>query len=113
MIHQTLTFIALFATIFGIIYLFISARHKERMALIEKGADASIFYGKKPSGGLLFRIFIMNLSLLLMSIGLAIFVSGILVYNLNIKDRLAYPGTILLFAGLGLFAGFRKSSRLE
>ena len=113
MIHQTLTLMSFFATIFGIIYLFISARHKERMALIEKGADASIFYSKKSSGRLLFRIFILSLSVLLVSIGLAIYVSGILVYNLDIKDSLAYPGTILLFAGIGLFVGFKLSSKVE
>lgn len=33
----------IFGTLFGIVYLFISARHKERLSLIEKGADASIF----------------------------------------------------------------------
>jgi L-cystine uptake protein TcyP (sodium:dicarboxylate symporter family) len=35
--------LVLFGTIFGIVYLFISSRHKERMSLIEKGIDASIF----------------------------------------------------------------------
>ena len=35
--------ISLFLMIFGIIYLYYSTRNRERMALIEKGADASIF----------------------------------------------------------------------
>ena len=36
----------IFGVIFGIFYLYISARNKERLALIDKGAHASIFYGK-------------------------------------------------------------------
>ena len=35
---------AIFGVFFGMYYLFVTARNKERMALIEKGADASIFY---------------------------------------------------------------------
>ena len=36
-------FIALFATVFGIMYVFYTTRNKERLALIDKGADASLF----------------------------------------------------------------------
>jgi hypothetical protein len=32
-----------FGSIFEVFYLFFSTRNKERLALIEKGADASIF----------------------------------------------------------------------
>ena len=38
-----IAFIAFFATVFGIYYVHITTRNKERMALIEKGADASLF----------------------------------------------------------------------
>ena len=44
-----ITFIALFAAIFGIMYVYYTTRHKERMALIEKGADASLFNTGKES----------------------------------------------------------------
>ena len=33
----------IFGAIFGVFYLYFSTRNKERLALIEKGADASIF----------------------------------------------------------------------
>ena len=33
----------IFGSIFGVFYLYFSTRNKERLALIEKGADASIF----------------------------------------------------------------------
>ena len=41
MVGPTFIFISLFIVIFGICYLFFSTRNKERLALIEKGADAS------------------------------------------------------------------------
>ena len=31
------------AVLFGIVYLYYSTRHKERLALIDKGVDATIF----------------------------------------------------------------------
>ena len=39
--------ISMFAVIFGIVYLYLSTRNKERLALIEKGADATIFMSGK------------------------------------------------------------------
>jgi threonine dehydrogenase-like Zn-dependent dehydrogenase len=40
----------IFGSIFGVFYLYISSRNKERLALIEKGADASIFNIGKRAG---------------------------------------------------------------
>lgn len=36
--------ISFFGTIFGVLYMHYTTRHKERIALIEKGIDASVFY---------------------------------------------------------------------
>ena len=58
---------AIFGVLFGIYYLFISARNKERMALIEKGADASIFYSSKNKRITpIWKVLILNISLLLL-----------------------------------------------
>ena len=47
-----IAFIAFFATVFGIMYIHYTTRNKERMALIEKGADASLFNtGKEGQKG--------------------------------------------------------------
>ena len=41
--------LAFFASVVLVAYMFYSTRNKERMALIEKGADASLFRsGRKP-----------------------------------------------------------------
>lgn len=41
--EPVIVFVSLFFAIFAIAYLHYSTRNKERLALIEKGADASIF----------------------------------------------------------------------
>lgn len=103
----------IFGTIFGIIYLFVSARNKERMALIEKGADASIFYSKDKKITPVWKVFILNLALLLTGIGVGIFIAAILVYNFNVEEEVAFPGTIFLMAGVGLFTGFQLTKKLD
>ncbi len=103
-----------FGSVFGIVYLFVTARNKERLALIEKGADASIFYSSKEKRVTpLWKVFILNFSLLLMGIGLGIFIAGILSEVIGVKDDIAYPGTIFLMAGAGLFVGFNMTKNLD
>lgn len=103
----------IFGVIFGIFYLFISARNKERLALIEKGADASIFYGKDRKVTPMWKVIIINLALLLMGIGLGIFIAAILSQVLHMDEEVAYPGTIFLMAGVGLFSGFYFTKKLN
>ncbi|KAB5485240.1 MULTISPECIES: DUF6249 domain-containing protein [Flagellimonas] len=104
----------IFGVIFAIAYLYFSTRNKERLALIEKGADASIFVkGRREGAAPFWKIIILNISLLLIGIGLAIFVASILVYNLGMDDEVAYPGTIFTLAGVGLLVGFTMTRRLE
>lgn len=105
--------LVIFGSIFGVVYLFISSRNKERMALIEKGADASIFYSKKQRATPVWKVIILNLSLLLMGIGLGIFLAGVLVHNLDVREHIAFPGTIFLMAGAGLFIGFNMTKNLD
>ena len=103
----------IFGVIFGIFYLFISARNKERLALIDKGADASIFYGKDRRVTPMWKVIIINLALLLMGIGLGIFIAAILSQVLNMDEEVAYPATIFLMAGVGLFSGFYFTKKLN
>lgn len=111
---EVLVFISLFLVIFGICYLYFSTRNKERMALIEKGADASIFVrGKKEKAAPFWKILILNLALLLMGIGAGIVIGGIVYSNFNVDDDIAMPGSIFLMAGTGLFIGFFLTKKLD
>lgn len=103
----------IFGVIFGIFYLFISSRNKERLALIEKGAEASIFFGKNRRVTAMWKVIVVNFALLLMGIGAGIFIAGILHHNFGIEEDIAYPGTIFFMAGLGLFMGFYLTKKLN
>ncbi len=103
--------VSVFALIFGIFYLYISARNKERMALIEKGGDASIFYAKDKRITPIWKVVVINIALLLMGIGLGIFMGGFFT-ELGMDEDIAMPGTILFMAGLGLFLGFYLTKKL-
>ena len=102
----------IFGAIFGVFYLYYSTRNKERLALIEKGADASIFVkAKKSHAAPFWKIITLNFALLLMGIGIAIFIASILVHSVGLDEDVAYPGTIFLMAGIGLFTGFSMTKK--
>ena len=110
-----LVFISLFLIILGIFYLYYSTRNKERMALIEKSADASIFLGKqeRKKAAPVWKIIILNLSLLLMGIGFGILLSTLLVQYVEYRtNEPIYVGTTFLSAGVGLFIGFFMTKKL-
>ena len=103
----------LIAAVFGIFYLHYSTRNKERLALIEKGADASIFVSGKKHKAPVWKVLILNLALLLMGVGVGIFIAAILHYNMGMKEDVAYPATIFLLAGIALFTGFTMTKNLD
>ena len=101
--------VAFFGVIFGIFYLYLSTRNKERLALIEKGADASIFnLGKRGSS---WKVLVLNLAFLLMGIGLGVFIANILDTYSNLDDDAVYPALIFLMAGVGLYVGYTQTSK--
>jgi hypothetical protein len=102
--EQLIVFIAFFATVFGIIYVYYSTRNKERMALIEKGADASLFNTGREGMKNNFNWSKFTLKLGMLSLGLAtgIIVAAILT-NAGVLDEDAnYGSMIFFFGGLSL-----------
>ena len=96
--------ITLSACLFGIFYMHFTTRNKERLALIEKGADASMFkIGREPltraSSGRGFNS--LKVGLFLIGGGLGT-LAGYFVGRLGMHEGASYPSMILLFAGLGL-----------
>ncbi|NNL16732.1 MAG: hypothetical protein HKO81_08845, partial [Flavobacteriaceae bacterium] len=51
--------------------------------------------------------------LILIGIGIGIFIASILNAGLGVDEDVAYPGTITLMAGLGLFTGFKMTQNLD
>jgi hypothetical protein len=99
--------ISLFACIFGIVYLYLTTRNRERMALIEKGADASLF----NTGKTIWRgSIIINLAFLAMGIGTGVLI-GAGLEMIGMDDEVAFPASIFIFAGLGLYLSFMVNRR--
>ena len=103
---------AILGVIFGIYYLFISSRNKERLALIEKGADASIFFSSKKSLTPTWKVLVLNVAVLMMGIGLGIFIANMMHQSFGLSEEVAYPGTIFLVGGISLFTGFFLTKKL-
>lgn len=110
---EIVIFIGLFSVIFGIAYLYYSTRNKERLALIEKGADASIFVKGRQRAQPFWKILILNMALLLMGIGAGVMLGGLLHYSAGVDEDIAMPGSIFLLAGTGLLIGFFITKKLD
>lgn len=102
--------LAMFASIFGICYLYINSRNRERLALIEKGADATIF-SKGNRTTPMWKVVTLNLAFLLMGIGLGVFIATLLDEYTTLDSDGIYPALIFLFAGAGLYLGFTQAKK--
>ena len=99
-------------SLFGVFYLYFSTRNKERLTLIEKGADASIFARGRQHAAPIWKVLVLNLAFLFMGIGLGVLIASILeTYTVMDEDAL-YPAIIFIMAGLGLYTGFMQTKKL-
>lgn len=99
-----IAFIAFFATVFGIYYVHITTRNKERMALIEKGADASLFNTGREGQRSLFNWnkLTLKIGMLFMGVGFGIIAGAILESMEVMPDGPDYVSMVFLFGGLSL-----------
>lgn len=100
MASEILIPLIIFSSIFAIFYVFISTRNKERMALIEKGADASLFATKKRN----FRNLTLKIGMLAVGIGTGILMGSLLENYTTLPEEVSYFSMIFLFAGIFLIA---------
>jgi hypothetical protein len=108
-VGEVLVPIVLFLVIFGILYLYFSSRNKERLALIEKGADASIFYGPKTERS---GKWILTVGVLAIGIALGV-LAGAGLESAGLEDDVAYSASIFLFAGIGLVVAYFLSRKIN
>ncbi|VAV86054.1 hypothetical protein MNBD_BACTEROID02-1165 [hydrothermal vent metagenome] len=101
----------IFGIIFGIFYLHYSTRNKERLALIEKGADASIFNIGKRTGSS-WKVIVLNFAFLLMGVGLGVFLANLLDTYSSLDSDAVYPALIFFMAGVGLYVGFTQTKKV-
>lgn len=94
----------IFLTLFGIVYYYLTTRNKERLALIEAGADAKLF---NSTGNNWYFVIVLGMLSVGISLGAAF---GIMVEKLSgasgHENQLGYVIGIFLFAGLSLLTSF-------
>ena len=107
--------IVLFLVLFGAFYLYMNSRHKERMALIDKGADPSLFYGaSRMNRRQSLSWWTLKLGLFLVGIAIGILVGDLLGELTRLEEGVAYASSIMLFGGLGLvFYYFYEKHQLQ
>ena len=93
------------ATLIFFIYMFYSSRHKERMALIETGKDASIF--RELSS----QINSLKYGLVVLAAGIGIFMGNFL-SKAGFPEPVAYFSMVFIMGGLALI-GFYLYARKE
>ena len=106
--------IAFFAAVFGILYTFYTMRNKERLALIEKGADASMFNtGNGEKRTFSWNKFTLKIGMLFMGVAVGIILAAIMSNAGVLSAEANYPSMIFFFGGLSLVLYYfieRKSS---
>ena len=91
----------MFLTFFGMVYYFLTTRNKERLALIEAGADAKLF---KSAANNWYFVIVLGLLSIGISLGAGL---GYLIEGMGAgDDETGYVIGIFLFSGLSLLASF-------
>ena len=102
--ETVLIFIAMFASVFGILYMHYTTRNRERLSLIEKGADASMFNTGKERRKITFswNRFTLKVGMLFMGVALGIIIGAILSSAGFLVEGANYTSMIFFFGGLSL-----------
>lgn len=103
------TFIVLILGITILGYVFFTARHRERMSIIDKGVDPSLFVSKGKTS----TFFTLKLGMLAVGVSLGIIVA--LILGEIFEDLPVEPvviAMILLFGGVSLIVNFTIESKI-
>ena len=87
--------VSMFLAVFGVLYVFLTTRNKERLAMIEKGADPSVFAQRKTRSGI-------KLGLLAIGVAIGVLMGQAVRHLTGMDEEPAMMSMIFLFAGSGL-----------
>lgn len=98
-----------FGSIFGMVYVWLTTRNKERLAMIEKGADASLFTVERSQR----TNYTFKIGMLAVGIGIGILVGSLLDSYTALNEEVAFPSMIFLFGGGFLIANHMIESKAK
>lgn len=99
----------IFSFLFGIVYVLLTTRNKERLALIKKGVDTKLFNSDKKYG---FCQVVLNLALLAIGVGLGVLI-GALLNQSGLEEGVAFTSSFFIFGGIGLFISFFLNRKFQ
>ena len=99
--------ISAFAGIFGIVYVFLMTRHRERMSMLEKGVDPTLFASRTSNSPTL------KFGMLAIGIALGILLGNLLHQALDMSRHVAFLSMIFLCGGVSLVANFVINRKLN
>ena len=111
MLGEVLIPLIIFSAIFGIVFVVISARNRERMAVIDKGVNPKDFITQKSFRPSTYGI--LKWALLLVGLGLGLFIGSLIETYTEIQEEPAYFASALFFGGMGLVLAFLIQKRAE
>lgn len=93
--------LAAFAAIFGIAYIYLVSRHRERMTIMEKGADPAMFHKEGQT---------LKYGMLAVGVAIGILV-GAQLRAQGFDKNVSYLSMVFLFSGLSLITFYLISRR--
>lgn len=108
-------FLSLFALVFGTIYYYLQTRHKERLSLIENGAEAKLF-SREPGKRNYFFAMMIGVVFICLALGI---VFGVVLDNQVFTDYYdrdnpaPYFISIFFFIGVGFISTFALHRKLN
>ncbi|MCK9452255.1 MAG: hypothetical protein M0Q90_11245 [Bacteroidales bacterium] len=90
----------IFATIYGLFFLFV--RRRERLTLLEKGMDASVFAPKENNNSFISLRF----GMLFIGVGFGVLLANILTVTTSLNEEVAYFSMVFLGGGIALVANY-------
>lgn len=110
----SIVFISLFIVVFGIFYLYYNTRHKERLALIEKDKDVSVFASQRQTRPhSVWKVVLLNLGLIAIGVGTGILFGSLLYHLTGIYEEQAIAASIFLMSGIALLVGFFLTKKMD
>jgi hypothetical protein len=104
--------VSFFLMVFAIVYIAITTRNRERLAMIEKGVDPKLFTSEpkpvKISGYATFKW-----GLFMVGLAVGLFIGALLEQYTDLPDGPMYISMILVFGGIALIIAYLMKNRLE
>ena len=108
MVSDILIATGVFAAVFGIVYVAVTAKNRERLAMIERDMNPFEHRKTRSNGhGLL------KWSLLIIGLGFGVFIGSLFDNYTTLPAEAGYFGSILFFGGAGLLLAFLISKKQE